>query len=390
MRVLFTCQPGFGHFHPLVPIAQTLADAGHEVAFACAPSFRRWVENSGFQSFSAGIDWDASDARATFTAPRQPTREAIGDWMAAEVFGGATAEAAVPDLVTLVQSWQADVVIRDAFEFGGWVAADCVGIPHATAEVGAFRSTGWWAARSGVRLNRLRASFGLAGDPTLAGIYGRLYLSSSPPSYQLLDAPLPSTARVFRPAFFDRSGSEELPSWVAELPDQPTVYATMGTVANRRQDVLKKIVDAFRGRPVNLIVTVGRNRDPSDLGQQPPNEHVERYIPQSLLLPHCDLVLTHGGASTVLASLIQGLPLAVFPVNYDQWENARRCATIGVARFLEPDDCTPGSIWETAQDVLRGPPYRANASRIRAEIEDLPPLADAVELIEELAASVGV
>ena len=37
MRVLFTTQPGAGHFHPLVPLAQALRDVGHDVAFAGAP-----------------------------------------------------------------------------------------------------------------------------------------------------------------------------------------------------------------------------------------------------------------------------------------------------------------------------------------------------------------
>ena len=57
MRVLFTTQPGTGHVNPLLPFARALVDAGHDVAFACADSFRPDVEAAGFAAFPVGIDW---------------------------------------------------------------------------------------------------------------------------------------------------------------------------------------------------------------------------------------------------------------------------------------------------------------------------------------------
>src|SRR5579871_2206809 len=56
MRVLFTTRPEYGHFHPLVPLARALAQAEHEVAFACPASFIPVVAASGFDAFPAGFD----------------------------------------------------------------------------------------------------------------------------------------------------------------------------------------------------------------------------------------------------------------------------------------------------------------------------------------------
>ena len=56
MRALFTTTAGSGHFHPLVPLAQALTEAGHEVAFAAPRSFGPTVEASGFRAFPAGRD----------------------------------------------------------------------------------------------------------------------------------------------------------------------------------------------------------------------------------------------------------------------------------------------------------------------------------------------
>ncbi len=50
MRALFTTTAGSGHFHPLVPVARVLVEAGHEVAVAAPGSFGPTVEASGFRA----------------------------------------------------------------------------------------------------------------------------------------------------------------------------------------------------------------------------------------------------------------------------------------------------------------------------------------------------
>ncbi len=47
-RFLFTFSGGYGHFHPLAPLARALIQAGHDVAFAVGPSMQQIVEASGF------------------------------------------------------------------------------------------------------------------------------------------------------------------------------------------------------------------------------------------------------------------------------------------------------------------------------------------------------
>ena len=103
------------------------------------------------------------------------------------------------------------------------------------------------------------------------------------------------------------------------------------------------------------------------------------------LLPHCDVVLTHGGYGAIMACLSLGMPMVVLPVNADQPRNARRCAELGVARVVGPEERTPEAIRAATQAVLRDPTYRANAERIRDEITAMPGLELAVELLERLA-----
>ena len=54
-------------------------------------------------------------------------------------------------------------------------------------------------------------------------------------------------------------------------------------------------------------VTVGPKADPAVVGAQPAHVRVEQYVPQTLVLPHCDVVVSHAGSGTVLAALAVGV-----------------------------------------------------------------------------------
>lgn len=54
-RFLFTTTPFYGHLHPLIPLARTLKEAGHEVTFAASASLGPVVKAAGF-TFSRP-DW---------------------------------------------------------------------------------------------------------------------------------------------------------------------------------------------------------------------------------------------------------------------------------------------------------------------------------------------
>jgi len=109
------------------------------------------------------------------------------------------------------------------------------------------------------------------------------------------------------------------------------------------------------------------------------------YIPLSLLLPHCDLVVTNGGSGTLTAALGHGLPVVVVPIAADQPANAARCAALDLGRVVEHTELTPERARDVVLGVLGDPSYRRNAERLRDEIAALPGPGYAVALLERLA-----
>jgi MGT family glycosyltransferase len=168
------------------------------------------------------------------------------------------------------------------------------------------------------------------------------------------------------------------------------VYFTLGTIFNVESgDLFGRVLAGLRELPLNVVVTVGREVDPRELGPQPAHVHVERYVPQWSLLPHCRLVVSHGGSGSVVGALAHGLPMVLVPMGADQPLNAARCAELGVALALDPLQATPDSVREAAATVLADPRYRRNAERLRDEIAAMPPPDHAVALLEELCRAGG-
>ncbi len=387
MRILFTTHPAAGHFHPQVPLAEALVAAGHEVAFACSPAYRDTIEATGFRCFPCGLDWLEAEAARTF--PRLldiPAGREQAIWFAANIFAGATARALAADVLTHAAAWPPDVIVRDPIEFGGYAAAERLGIPHATGGTGWLIPAARRRAVIGPHLAALRREHGLPDDPDLATLDRYLGLVFQPPWFLGPDDHVPPTTHFLRPAIFDRSGDEALPAWVATLPARPTVYATLGTISNRTPGLFAAILAALRDEPVNLILTVGRNQDPADFGPQPAHVRIARYVPQTLLLPRCDLVVTHGGFNTTMAALDRGLPVVAIPLGADQPQNAARCAALGIGRVVGPDERTPEAIRAAVREVLADVTYRRNAERRRDELAVLRGPDHGVALLERLAA----
>ncbi len=55
--------------------------------------------------------------------------------MLSNLFAGDVAERSYPDLLAIVAAWSPDVIVRETWEFGGWLAAETLGLPHASVEV---------------------------------------------------------------------------------------------------------------------------------------------------------------------------------------------------------------------------------------------------------------
>jgi len=382
VRILFTFAGGNGHFEPLVPIARAAKAAGHIVTFAGRHQMVPAIEAAGFSVFATG----APESGVPERIPLRPLSAEREDRDLRDGFADRLARGRAADILALCAAWRPDLIVCDEVDFGSVIAAERIRLPYATVIViaaGSFVRRGLVAEP----LNKLRAEHGLPPDPDLAMLSRYLVLSPFPPSYRDPAFLLPATAHSIRPLTLDPTRNETAPPWITRLNGALAVYFTLGTVFNLESgDLFARVLAGLRELPINVIATVGREIDPEEFGPQSANIHIERYIAQSLILPHCNAVVSHGGSGSVIGALVHGLPSVLVPMGADQPLNAARCADLGVARVLDAVEATPETVREAVATVLADPTYRRAAERMRDEIAALPGPAYAVMLLERLVA----
>ena len=380
--MLFTFAGGTGHFLPLVPLARAAEQAGHRVAFGGQPGMLSVIEEAGFTSFDTGGPTLLVATERTPLLEFGMEREIRA---VREGYAGRTARERAAAVLQLCEEWQPDVLVCDEMDFGALVAAERADVPYATVVCigsGSFV----WPELVTEPLNELRAEHGLPPDPELVMLHRYLVLAPFPPSFRDPANPLPPTGHVIRPIPADAAAGEAETPWLAELKARPIVYFTLGTIFNLESgDLFERVLAGLSELPVSVVVTVGRELEPEALGLQPANVRVEQYVPQSLLLPHCELVVSHAGSGSVVGALAHGLPMVLLPIGADQPLNAARCQELRVGQVLDPFHATAVDVSTAVSDVLSDPSYRQNAQHLKAEIEASRGPEHALALVERLA-----
>ena len=368
VRVLCTFAGGTGHLEPTLPVARALQDRGHEVAYACQADLLTSVRRAGFAAHDTG---GATLLPASRRRPLVPVDRAAEEDVVRRAYAGTIARERAGRVRELAASWQPDVLVRDELDLGASVAAEALGVPHATVTV--IAAGGFLRPDVvGPALDALRAEHGL--PPDVRALQRSLTVVPVPPSFRDPRDPLPASAVHVRPA-----------GWTAERRREPLVLVTLGTVfAQESGDLFGRLLAGVRELPVDVLVTVGPALDPAELGPQPSHVRVEQFVPLAQVLPRCAAVVTHGGSGTVVAALAAGVPCVVLPMGADQPLNADRCVALGVGRALDAVTATPAEVSRALLAVLHDPAYRVAAEAVRAEVAALPGPEHAAVLLERL------
>jgi UDP:flavonoid glycosyltransferase YjiC (YdhE family) len=117
---------------------------------------------------------------------------------------------------------------------------------------------------------------------------------------------------------------------------------------------------------------MGPDASRAPFGPQPAHVLLGQYLPHSLLLPRCRLVVSHGGAGAMLGALTHGLPQLLLPQGGDQFANALACQSAGAALVLSAEQLSAASIGAAAHRLLNEASFTLAATAVQAEITAMP------------------
>ena len=381
LRVLCTSTGGAGHIDAIAPLALALRSRGHDVQWATATDGGPLVAGMGFEWSAAGMTTaDRREAAAEELARimQLPMADRRGP-MFATFFARAAGPVMQRDLAPILDQMRPDVVVREVAELGVAPMAAARGIPLVTV---AFSGVLPETARRDVLddLGPLWHAEGL-DDPSWDDVYGQMYLHPFPPSFgQRPDSPVVRPARAT-----GAPPAGQSPAWVEVLgAPRPCVYVTSGTEPTATTFPWRDVFAVIAGLDVDAVATIGSHVDPADIGPVPSNVRLERFVPQADVLRRAAVVISHGGAGTVLGAASYGLPQFVVPLFADQWQNAVAVRDAGCGVFAGPDSRSADDIDAALRTLLGGTAHRDAAALVADEIASMPTATDLIDEIEAL------
>ena len=382
MRVLLTGMPVYSHLVPmLVPVAKALQAAGHEVAVATGQPPAAELARQGLahrllprmlvgQEFRADPELARAIGLSADGVPLPELNEMPPGAGFGRLFAGVGATRNAQDLRTVAEEFRPHLIVREGTEFAGFLVAEQLGVRCVTLDSSPLAPVRHPGMLPG--LNETRASLGMRPLPHINELTRDAWIGWLPAQWWAEN--LPSHQHFRAPA---ATGTLD-PEIAGLRSDRPLVLVTLGSNAAHMftESPLPPIVEALGQLECTAVVALDRRWD----GPSPDNVHLVPFVQQQLLLPACDLFVTHAGYNGVREALAAGVPMVAMPLFAEAPANARRLTELGLGVTV-PADATPAGILVACKEVLGDPAFRYAASGFQRRIMGLPGMDELVSAL---------
>ncbi|MEU7002752.1 nucleotide disphospho-sugar-binding domain-containing protein [Nonomuraea sp. NPDC046570] len=376
MKILVTTGPAHPLYYPIVPLAWALRAAGHDVLVGAPESFAETVRGSGLPmaAVCGPLQMPEAMARHRDGTPITPPRTDHEATVAVGHGFGRLAARALEGTTDLVERWQPDVVLAEAYSYA------------AAAAVAAKNGIGW--VKHSVGPGDLDIDTWVAEE--LAPELAQLGLDRLPSPDLVLDNCPPLLGEAFpgaQPMRYVPYGEPGLvPGWALRRDrNRPRVLVTLGSVQPMAGGLgaLGELVRSVSSLDVEIVVAVADVLVPK-LGPLPDSVIAAGWQSLTSVLPGCDAVVHHGGPGTMMACLCEGLPQVIIPGIGKPLDAIARLVDFGAACQVAPDELS--RVPKACQALLDEPGYRRQAAIVRDQIAAQPSPAEIVAAIEQVGA----
>jgi UDP:flavonoid glycosyltransferase YjiC (YdhE family) len=401
MRILFTAAPAYGLLLPIVPLIWAARASGHEVALATSGEMTDVAARAGLTV----IDVFPDRARWAQLMAQIGHPDSVPDTEPVEVRRAADSHAPfamftaimTEGTIAAARAFAPDLIATTGDHPAGALAASSVDVP--VLEVGnriswSNRDAGWASpanvfAEDAV-LHPLRQRLGIPANPPV--IIARI--DPRAPSMGGLrvgdgDEPDPRDGRPWwGMQYVPYNGGAVIPDWALNPARKARIGVTLGTVVPviSGSTILGVVIDALSSLDVEVILAAGA-ADVGSLGELPANVRSVGYLPLSVFMPTCGLLIHHGGSGTTAAPLFYGVPQLVLPSFADNPLSARRVVDRGVGLSHDPATVDVTIIRDLVARLLTEPGFREAARQVSAEIATQ---ATPSDIVARLAAELSV
>jgi MGT family glycosyltransferase len=415
--IVFFPESAYGPTNNCVGIGDVLRRREHRVVFIVEQSFAGALEAQGFEErlMRLGPAPEQEEEPGQFwkdfireTAPvfRKPTIEQLGDFIAptfqALVDGAKYVDERLHEIFDDVQP---DMIVEDnvvsfpALPASGrpWVRiVSCnpaelkdPDVPPTFSGYPAADKSGWEEFRAEFRRTHadLHADFDAFCQerkaPPLSELefvhsspYLNLYLYPDEVDYARAQ-PLDGTWHNLQTSVRDTDAP-----WEPPPGDGPLIYLSLGSLGSGDVELMRSLIATLADVPARIVVSKGPQHDQLELA---PNMTGAEFLPQVSILPHADLVITHGGNNTVTECLRFGKPTILLPLFWDQYDNAQRLHETGFGIRLDTYAHAPEELTGAIDRLLADEALAKRLAQVSVRLASAPGTVTAADLIERAA-----
>ena len=161
------------------------------------------------------------------------------------------------------------------------------------------------------------------------------------------------------------------------------IYVSLGSLGSADVALMERLVDVLSRTPHRYIVSKGPQHESYELAQ---NMSGGEFLPQTSILPHVDVVITHGGNNTTTECMYFGKPMIVLPIFWDQHDNAQRVHETSHGLRLPTYSFEEEDLSGAIDRLLADESIRRRMMAASARLKKRPGTERAADLIEEVGA----
>lgn len=389
-RFLFAIPPFWGHINPTLSLGKTLLERTHEVAWCGMTKLNPELIPSGGKYFHLEKT-EGKNKKEIERIIQLQNQGANMPALAALKLG--LEDTYIPfakmmfhEFNQVVDAFHPDVIVNDCITLTGTLSAYVKGIPNATltpitpnalADNNAAPKVTEWVHNSIIDMQQ---SLGIEGEEE--------YIQSK------------RLNMYYTSLLFCGYDVQSIPPWMKFIgslsgrPDNtpfdwdklnkskaPRIYISIGTVlVDSRKEFFSKMVEALGNKPFTVIAAA----NPEILEKWPENFIVQSYVPQSELLKHVDVVVGHGGLNTVCDTYMNGIPMLIVPMAFDQSHTAMLIEQYGCGIRIKYSRMRIQDIEYAIDELLYNVKYKKAAEEIQRSFIEAGGNKRAAELLEEL------
>ncbi|GHO94451.1 putative UDP-glucosyltransferase YjiC [Reticulibacter mediterranei] len=370
--------PAWGHVNPTLPVVQELVRRGHEVSYYLTEDFRETIEATGavFQPYESKI--------------KELAKGGIGGrniGMGPRVFILEDRKFVPPQVIDRIRAEKPDVILYDFM--CGWakVIRDELHVPaiglratYASNEhFNLFKHirAGMQNSANGQEfLERFKALQAASSSENPMEEITREFTDVESLNIIFMSRAFQPMVETFDERFLFVGTSIQTRHQETGFPfdklntELPLLYISMGSVMTNQPEFYKHCFEAFGGQPWQVVLTVGKSTDTTQLGAVPDNFLLSPYVPQLEILPRTQVFVTHAGTNSVMESIYYGVPMVLIPQQPEQQMHARRTVELGLGVQLDKGAVTAASLREAVEHVANDPQYRTHAQEMQQRMHE--------------------